>query len=127
MSSLMQHHGGRSVDGRKVELLCYLVRKSPEWDKYNGPDAYSPAPDGTTFCEDAEPVQLTRPNGTVSTCAKLYRFFRRPVDMCGCWVGFRYNGSVHYPDLSVPIALHVLPRDAEPLSDDEAAAYWFSP
>lgn len=126
MTSLLQHHGGRSTDGHKVELLMYLVRKGSDWDKYNGPEAYKPSPDGTTFCEDAEPVQLRHPDGSLRTVPRLYRVFRRPVGMFGCWVVFRYNGKENVPDLSVPIAVHKLPRDAKPLSDDEAAKYWWS-
>ena len=125
MSSLMQHHGGRSADGRKVELLMYRVIKGPEWDKYNGPAAYQPSPKSTTFCADAEPVQLTRPDGHLSTVPRLYRVYRRPAGIWGAWIVFRYNGGTHVPDLSVPIAVHTLPRDASPLTNAEAAAYWF--
>ena len=109
MSSLMQHHGGRSADGRKVELLMYLI--------YH---------DDLGRMKDKEPVRLQRPDGTLSTVPKLYRIYRRPVDMCGCWVVFRYNGEKHVPDLSVPIYTDKLPRDAKPLTDEEAAKYWFN-
>jgi hypothetical protein len=78
------------------------------------------------FKHDSEPVKLTRPDGTVTTCAKLYRIWRKPVGMWGCWVVFRWNGEEHVPDLSVPIGVDKLPRDAEALTDDEAAKYWFS-
>ena len=125
MSSLLQHRG--QIKDGKVELLMYLVKKGPEWEGYNGPESYHPSPDSTTFCEDAEPVILTRPDGTKSACAKLYRIWRKPVGMWGCWVVFRYNGKEHVPDLSVPISVLKLPRDAKPLTDEEAARYWFSP
>jgi hypothetical protein len=105
----------------------YLVTKGPDWERYNGPEAYEPSPDATTFCEDAEPVQLTRPDGSVTTRPRLYRIYRRPVGMFGCWVVFRYNGREQVPDLSVPIRVLQLPRDATPLTDEEAAAYWFTP
>jgi hypothetical protein len=126
MSSLMQHHGGRSADGRKVELFMYLVTKGKDWDKYNGPNAYRPSPEGTAFCDDAEPVILTKPDGSTKTVPRLYRIYRRPRGMCGCWVIFRYNGADQVPDLSIPIAIHKLPRDATPLTDTEASAYWFT-
>lgn len=76
--------------------------------------------------KDSEPVTLTRPNGTETIVSKLYRIWRKPCGMFGCWVVFRYNGEEHVPDLSVPIGVYKLPRDAEPLTDDEAAAYWFA-
>jgi hypothetical protein len=122
----MQHHGGRSKDGRKVELLCYLVKKGPDWEQYNGPEAHKPSPDATTFCEDAEPVELLDFKGKTRKVAKLYRFYRRPAGMFGVWVVFRYNGKDNVPDLSVPISLHKLPRDAKPLTDEEMRKYWFT-
>jgi hypothetical protein len=75
---------------------------------------------------DSEPVTLTRPNGTTTTCPKLYRIFRRPVGMMGCWVVFRWDNAEHVPDLSVPVTVEKLPRDAKPLTDEEAAQYWFN-
>ena len=74
---------------------------------------------------DSEPVRLVRPDGTCAIVPKLYRIWRRPVGMLGCWVQFRWNGKIHSPDLSVPIGVSELPRDAESLTDDEAARYWF--
>lgn len=122
MSSLLQHHGGRSTCGRKIEILFYLVHKGPEWETYCGPGSYNPRPDSTAWTMESEPVTLadgkTRP--------KLYRVFRRPVGILGCWVQFRYNGEIHVPDLSVPVSVFKLPRDARPLSDEEALAYWTS-
>lgn len=75
---------------------------------------------------DTEPVELVRPNGTRTTCAKLYRVFRKPAGMFGCWVVFRWNGAEHVPDLSVPIGVKKLPRDAQALSNEEASRYWFT-
>lgn len=126
MSSLLQHHGGRSADG-KIELICYLVDKGEKWERYNGPDAYDPSPHSTTFTDYREQVELQRKDGSKSMQPALYRFYRKPADMCGCWVGFRYLGEVHYPDLSVPIQLFELPKGAERLTDDEMADYWFTP
>ena len=118
MSSLMQHHGGRSADGRKVELLCYRVVKGADWDKYNGPGAYNPSPDSTTFCDDVELDASGNP--------RLYRFYRRPKGMFGCWVVFQFNSADQVPDLSCPMALLQLPRDAKPLTDEESASHWKS-
>jgi hypothetical protein len=77
--------------------------------------------------EDSEPVKLTRPDGSETTCPKLYRVWRKPKGMWGCWVVFVWNGEEHVPDLSTPIAVEKLPRDAEALTDEEAAGYWFTP
>jgi hypothetical protein len=113
VSSLLQHHGGHSKRG--VELLMYLQREEP-WI----------VGDLTlTRKVDSEPVRLTRPNGSTTTVPRLYRVFRKPAGMFGCWVVFRWNGKEHVPDLSVPIGVEKLPRDATPLSDSEAANYWF--
>lgn len=118
MSSLLQHHGGRSADGRRVELVAYLVEKDDDWEKYNGPSAYNPSPESTTFTHPIEKDSSGNP--------KLYRFYRRPVGMCGNWVVFRYNAAEHVPDLSVPIQLFKLPRDARPMTDAESVAHWKS-
>lgn len=72
---------------------------------------------------ESEPVKVDGVKGTVP---KLYRIFRRPLGMFGCWVTFRYNGETHAPDLSVPTRVEKLPRDAIALTDDEAARYWRS-
>lgn len=55
---------------------------------------------------------------------KLAVAFRRPIDMIGCWVRFRYNGELHAPDLSVPIAVSKMPRKAQYLSEADCAKYW---
>jgi len=128
VSSLLQHHGCTTKPRPGyVELLMYLVEKGPLWEKYNGPDSYDPSPDSTTFAIDKEPISLQRDDGTVSEVAKLYRVWRKPRGMFGCWVVFKYNGAEHVPDLSVPIAVFKLPRDAEPLTEDEMRQYWFTP
>jgi len=118
MSSLLQHHGERSTDGRKVELLAYHVAKGKDWNKYNGPDAYNPSIDGTTFCDDTELDSSGNP--------RLWRFYRRPKGMCGCWVVFRVNGKDSVPDLSCPEPMLQLPRDAQKLTDAESVAHWKS-
>ena len=118
MSSLLQHHGGRSADGRNVELMCYETRKGSDWEKYNGPNSYNPTLEGQSF---TEPVELDS-----SGNPRLWRFFRRPVGMFGCWVVFEYNGKKQVPDLSCPFGVFQLPRGAEKLSDDESVKHWKS-
>jgi len=117
MSSLMQHDGVCSKDG--VRLLCYLVEKGNDWEKYNGPNSYNPSPEGTAFTNYKELIPGTKE-------PVLYAFYRKPVKMWGCWVVFRYFGKEHAPDLSVPIALFRLPRGAVRLNDEAAKEYWRS-
>jgi len=116
MSSLLQHDGGRSADGRKVRLLFYKVAKGPQWERYHGPASYNPDPNGTTFADPCERDDDGRP--------VLYAVYRRPAGMFGCWVVFRWNGDEHVPDLSVPIATLKLPRDAKRLPLEDARRYW---
>ena len=118
MSSLLQHHGGRSPDGRKVELLAYLVKKGPRWEEINGPNAYYPKPESTTFTDEVEKDSSGNPH--------LWHFYRRPKGMFGCWVVFRYNGKDQVPDLSCPMSLFKMPRDAVKLTDAESVAHWKS-
>ena len=99
----MQHHGGRSKDGSKVELLLELLQP------------------GTSF-----PAEMfTGPDG--KRRGVLHRIYRRPAGTLGCWVVFRYNGEEHGPDLSIPISVFKLPRDAERVPDDVAYRYWTTP
>jgi hypothetical protein len=57
----------------------------------------------------------------------LYRIYRRPAGMWGCWVVFRWGGKEHVPDLSCPIDADPMPRDAKRVPDDEAIRYWSTP
>lgn len=175
MSSLMQHDGARSRDGRKVRLLIYLQHdvETPLKCSQCGHDGdmesktcqkckcvfthifYTPknaeqqsielfhdyTEQQNRDCqngllktgylsnrwqdEDTEPIQLTRPDGSTTICPKLYAIYRRPIGMFGCWVVFRWNNAERVPDLSVPIHVAKLPRDAKPLSDSESTSYWF--
>lgn len=110
MTSLLQHHGGRSRDGRKVELLFQLVKPSK-----------NPVLADSATCGDTAETFL----GTDGKARPvLHRAYRRPAGMWGCWVVFRYCGEEHVPDLSVPISVFRLPRDAVRLTDAEAEAYW---
>lgn len=56
----------------------------------------------------------------------LYTFWRKPRGTFGQWVVFMYNGDEHVPDLSVPISLEQLPRDAEKVGDQAALRYWLT-
>lgn len=58
--------------------------------------------------------------------ARIHVAYRRPVGMLGQYVLFRYNGEEHAPDLSVPIGVTVLPRDAQPMSAADCERYWHS-
>lgn len=124
MTSLLQHHGCTTKQKPGyIELLVYLVDKDePSWTKYNGLEAHKPNPNSTSFTKDREPI--TFKNGR--TAPRLYRIWRRPVGMFGCWVVFRYLGQEHVPDLSVPIAVFKLPRGAECLTMTEMENYWFN-
>ncbi len=122
-----EHH----PSGPDTEVLTMQdAIESEAWSKLKSPNGVGT--DKTCYVsnwwqdQDSEPVEFTRPNGTKTTCAKLYRIWRKPAGMSGCWVQFRYNGEVHVPDLSVPIGTRTLPRDAEELTHQEAADYWFS-
>lgn len=132
MSSLMQHHGCTTKPKPgKVELLMYLHHEVPWYLTFTD---FEWLDDRTNFKivqryrkQDSELVELQRPDGSKTKVAKLYRIWRKPAGMFGCWVVFRYNGEEHVPDLSIPIGVDKLPRDAEPLTDEEAASYWFTP
>ena len=75
---------------------------------------------------DAETVELLKPDGSKTTMPRLYEVYRKPAGTFGCWVVFRWNNEEHIPDLSVPISVTKLPHDAKPISDDDAAKYWFN-
>lgn len=116
----------RHTPGKETEDVLSLEQAmaDPEYQTVKCGDDTCGASNWWTT-EDSEPVTLTRPNGTTTTVPRLYRCWRKPVGMFGCWVVFRYNGKEHVPDLSIPIGTEQMPRDAKPLTDDEAAGYWF--
>ena len=123
-TSLLQFNG--QINQQGVRLLFYPVTKEECWDEYHGPNSRTPNPEATTFCKPAEYVTLIDKEGKERKLPRLYRAWRKPAGSWGCWVVFRYNGKEHVPDLSVPISILKLPRDAKPLSDKECADYWFS-
>jgi hypothetical protein len=65
------------------------------------------------------------------TCAQcgaqhdaLWAIARVPVAPFGHFTVYRVNGSEHVPDMSVPMAVDRIPRDARRLTPAEAAARW---
>lgn len=72
------------------------------------------------------PACATKYNRPAHYHARIYRAWRMPCGMFGPWVVFRYNGTTHVPDLSIPITVDVMPRDAVPCSDTETIALWHS-
>jgi len=124
MSSLLQHTG-RIERSKGVELLVYLVHPERVYGNDTQP-AYGLAGERChllTKKVDSEPVQLEW-NGKTHIVPKLYRIWRKPAGMFGCWVVFRINGTEQVPDLSCPIDLPKLPRDAVALTDAEAIEAW---
>lgn len=120
MSSLLQFSGDTSARG--VGLQFVLVTKDePTWSKYCGPESYNPSPESTTFTKDVDTYAC---NTCGRTHARIHVAYRKPAGMWGCWVVFRYNGAEHVPDLSVPISVFRLPKDAKPLSDDDSSKIW---
>lgn len=108
MSSLMQFDG--VVGAKGVQLIAYLTR---EEEVVGEGYSYKKAVDVEIIPGTNLPV--------------LYTFWRKPKDMWGPWVVFRYNGEDHAPDLSIPLHLEKLPRDAERMGDQAAIRYWLSP
>jgi len=109
MSSLMQFTG-RIRPGR-VGLEFYLTKKT------------YPLPSLPGYYQD-EPVELVECVQCGKKHQQLYRIWRKPAGMCGCWVVFRINGQERVPDLSCPFGLEDKPLDAEKLSAEENAAAW---
>lgn len=111
MSSLMQFEG--KVGRKGVQLIAYLI----EWYDRKIRDANGVTELVHHTWRDKELIGETKNPA-------LYTFWRKPCDQMGAWVGFRYNGEVHFPDLSIPIRLEKLPRDAERVGDQAALRYW---
>lgn len=107
MSSLMQFNG--KVDRRGVHLQAYLMAKDPEQTWSLGKEVE------TYVCP---------------TCGRehsyIYIFIRKPKGMFGPWVVFRWNGEDHVPDLSCPMYLYKIPKDAKRLSEEESSKIWHS-
>lgn len=104
MSSLMQFSG--PVNHRGVGLRLYVTS------------------DGTSLGTELEVNACTKCG---RSHAVIHEAYRKPVGMFGCWVVFRMNGKEIVPDLSIPIPVGKLPRDARRLTWDECMSYWHSP
>lgn len=110
MSSLLQFRG--QIDRNKgVGLEAYLVRK--EFTLPSLPTYFEKVATELVTCSDCGRKH-----------AQLYRFYRKPRGMFGCWVVFHWAGEDHVPDLSCPMDLEKLPRDAKRLSPEENAIAW---
>ena len=55
---------------------------------------------------------------------QLWVAWRKPAGSWGAWTVFRYLGEEHVPDLSVPIAVQSVPKDATKLGPQENAQAW---
>ena len=105
MSSSLQLNGRRTAKGAVLEF--YLVHPLKDCE----------------YCQvDAEDPVIC------FTCGKghpqLYRMWRKPKGMFGCWVVFRYLGKDRCPDLSCPMALEEVPYGSEKLTLEENAKAW---
>ena len=107
MSSLLQFQG--SVTRKGVELEMYRTIENPR---------YSGSAISGDVAELAPCVQCGKAH------ARLYKVTRKPRGMFGCWAVLRWNNEEHVPDLSCPIAVFALPKDAKPVSDEENAILW---
>ena len=107
MSSLLQFRG--EVTRKGVVLEMYRTRENPRYS-------------GSAICGDI--IDEVMCPTCQKTHARLYKVTRKPLGMFGCWVVFRWNNETHVPDLSHPIAVFTLPKDAKPVSDEENATMW---
>ena len=103
MSSLMQFQG--EISSRGVHLMAYLVKDD----------------NGHLIDIEVEPCPSCGREHPV-----LYTFIRKPRGMLGCCVKFQYNGESHVPDLSIPLHLERLPRDAVRMDAAKSRDYWHS-
>ena len=115
MSSLLQFSGEVARQGVRLEF--YKVIGNPRYQDADHPQS-------TVGATDADPIpclQCGRPH------PRLWRAYRKPVGLCGCWVVFRYNGQENVPDLSIPIAVLTIPKGAVPCTDAENSLLWHRP
>jgi hypothetical protein len=52
--------------------------------------------------------------------------WRKPAGTWGAWTVFRYLGTKHVPDLSLPITIPRLPKGARKLTQQENSDTWHS-
>ena len=130
MSSLMQFRG--HVSNRGVDLQFVQIRKTVrvigEAANVYGPINYADPNhvDRGYLHVDESYVDTFIDPETGRPLPRLHVATRKPCGMFGCWVVFRYNGEEHVPDLSVPISVEKLPRDARRLTEEESLALWRS-
>ena len=119
MSSLLQFNG--KINRRGVHLRFVRVYIPSEWSN-DYPDCIF-----NTECygRSSEYYREACPN-CGSHHEAIYVAPRKPAGMFGCWVVFRYNAGEHVPDLSCPINVKRIPRDAKLMSVSEASEYWHS-
>lgn len=107
MSSLLQFQGEISPKGVRLEL--YQTQENPRYP-------------GSAICGEPTETRLC------AACNRLhpliYRIYRKPKGMLGCWVIFRWNNEDQVPDLSHPVAVFKLPKDAKAVYDEENAVLW---
>lgn len=109
MSSLLQFGGETGRRGVRLEFTLEYPRSEDPYApiQWTGPDTYTCAECGREH-------------------DRIHVAWRKPAGMFGPWVVFRYNGREHVPDLSIPIGVEKLPRDAVALSDEECSRRWHS-
>ena len=114
MSSLLQFGG--KVNRRGVWLEFYQVKpryfETSDGEKHEHYESCGEPIDqhSCEICGKAHP--------------RLWIAPRKPAGMFGQWVVFRYNGEDHVPDLSCPIAVYRMPRDAQRLDDQKSSELW---
>lgn len=130
MSSLMQFSGQITKEG--VHLPFYQTQQGVEsyrtphftgtWDDngpvYKGEDIHYHT-EATAPAVDEVPCYICN-----KTHPRIWIAIRKPCGMMGVWVQFRYNGDIHVPDLSVPISIWKMPKDAVKMTDQESSLYW---
>jgi hypothetical protein len=93
----------RYVDDRHFQEMMYLKKKSID-------DCYLDPKVECTICGKSHP--------------QIGVAYRRPRGMLGCWVQFQYLGSLHSPDLSVPISVPEWPKGTYILNQQENSENW---
>ena len=101
MSSLLQFSGDTGKRGVQLEFVRTDETQSPwkDLDTYTCPNC-----------------------GREHTLIGLS--WRKPVDMFGPWVRFRFLGELHAPDLSVPISVPMWPVGTIVQSESESSRLW---
>ena len=105
MSSLLQFQG--QIKDGKVRLEFTKVLERNQW---GSPSKEVMAQMPCYICGEHHPV--------------IYVIYRKPLGLWGHWTVFRWNNDEHVPDLSIPISVDNLPKDAQRLSDSETCECW---